>query len=65
MTFGIQKLKGGAVVNIGTTPDKCKCGKTIYWAVTEKKKLMPVCFVDDEWQSHFADCPSANEFRKK
>jgi len=65
MTFGIQKLKGGAVVNIGTTPDKCsKCGQTIYWAMTKNKKLMPVCFVDGEWQSHFADCKFADSFRK-
>ncbi len=67
MTFGIQQLRGGAYVNIGTTPDRCKkCGETIYWAVTEKtRKLMPVVFIKDQWQSHFVDCKYAKEFRKK
>jgi hypothetical protein len=66
MTLGIQKLKGGAEVNIGTTPCKCRdCGAEIYWAVTKKKhKIMSVIFVDGGWQSHYIDCPDAQKFKQ-
>jgi hypothetical protein len=42
-------------------PSRCKgCGQTIYWCKTEGGKSMPVII-----QSHFADCPKADEFRNK
>ena len=64
MEYGIQKLKGGAEVNIGKAAGKCKkCGAVIFWAVTKGGKTMPVIYKDG-WQSHFADCPNAQEFRK-
>lgn len=47
---------------------KCrKCGQEIYWAVTKNNKNMPVTYNSqyDSWDSHFATCPFANEFRRK
>ena len=63
----VIKLKGGAEVLVDwATKTQCKkCGKKIYWAKTKTGKLMPieVCGLA-EWQSHFAGCPFAKEFRK-
>ena len=44
---------------------KCKCGKEIFFAVTKNKKTMPIYLVGlAEWDTHFANCPLANKFRK-
>ena len=63
----IITLKGNASVMVDwATESKCKaCGQKIYWALTKKGKQMPinVCGLC-EWESHFASCPHANEFRK-
>ena len=46
---------------------KCRnCKKEIYWVKTVNGKNMPVSIGSmNEYISHFADCPAANEFRKK
>jgi hypothetical protein len=69
------RLIGGAVVTVdfGAAPAKCKkCKKLIRWGLTKNNTLMPISRAQPpeegpffEWQSHFADCPSANFFRKK
>ena len=63
----IIKLKGGAEVLVDwATRSNCKsCGRKIYWAKTKNEKQMPieVCGLA-EFQSHFASCPDASEFRK-
>ena len=41
------------------------CGKQIYWAKTENNKNIPLSIVGDDFLPHFADCPKANDFRKK
>lgn len=44
--------------------DVCKsCGKEIFWVKTEAGKNMPVSMETKE--SHFADCPNADQHRKK
>jgi len=65
--FGTQKLKGGAEVYINPTKGKCKkCGKDMYWALTDGRKATPVRWTkEDGWFSHFADCKFAKDFRKK
>jgi len=47
--------------------DWCKgCGRKIWWAVTKKKKLIPICLTGFmEWDTHLADCPMADKFRKR
>lgn len=61
-------LKGGAKVFLDEKErgSKCKkCGKKMYWAITEKGKKMPICKdKDGAWISHFADCFAAAHFRK-
>ena len=46
---------------------KCKkCGKRIWFAKTNNGKLIPIEMVRlAVWDTHFATCPYANEFRKK
>ena len=66
------KLKGGAEVSVNwSTKTNCKsCGKEIYWTKTENGKMMPINMVSPvegdivEWESHFASCPNAKDFRK-
>jgi len=37
------RLKNNVLVNLDTQPSTCQgCGATIYWAITEKGKRMPV-----------------------
>lgn len=46
----------------------CKgCGQKIWWAVNPKtKKMLPIVLVGlAEWDTHFADCPMADKFRKR
>lgn len=44
-------------------PGRCKaCGADVWWIRTRKGKVMPW----NRWgESHFADCPRADDFRKK
>jgi len=62
-------LKGGAIVNIDTGKiDKCDgCGDLIFWGVTKNEKRIPLKQDETtgEFFAHFADCPFADEFRKK
>ena len=62
------KLKCGIEVLIDwNSQTQCKgCGQEIMWAVTRKKKLIPVRLVGlAEWDTHFIDCPMADKFRKR
>lgn len=46
----------------------CKgCHQKIWWAVNPKtKKMMPICLTGFmEWDTHFANCPMADKFRKR
>ena len=44
-------------------PSRCKgCDAAIYWVTTRRDSLLPYTA---EGLPHFADCPKANEFRKK
>lgn len=45
----------------------CKgCKKKIYWAKTKFGKSIPISKLsNDEFVTHFSDCPTANYFRKK
>lgn len=48
---------------LGTEIVKCKrCGQEIFFIRTKNGKSMPTIL---KLLSHFADCPSADEFRKK
>lgn len=43
-----------------------RCGKEIFWAMTKNKKAMPIELVSlARWNTHYATCPFAAEFRKK
>jgi hypothetical protein len=42
-----------------------KCKKLIRFGITNSGKYMPIIKVGDNWQTHFADCEFAKEFRKK
>lgn len=46
--------------------EKCRpckaCGRTIYFYAHPSGKMIPVNFKTKE--THFADCPAANKFRK-
>jgi len=63
------KLKSGIEVTVDwESKTKCKkCKKEIWFAVTHKNlKVMPIELVGlAKWDSHFATCPFADEFRKK
>lgn len=64
MKFGLQKLRGGAEVNVNEARNRCRgCGADIYWAVTTNHKIMPVEFINGEWISHFANCHNAKNFK--
>lgn len=42
----------------------CRCGVEIWWGRTKNHKFMPIELVGlAEWDSHFATCPYAKEFR--
>ncbi len=61
------KLEGGAEVEIDLNrPTKCRgCGAKIWFAVTKEGKLMPVVEIGPEkYQSHFADCKKAKDFKR-
>jgi hypothetical protein len=55
-------LGGGLQVTVDfSRSTKCRgCGQDIYWCVTDSGQRMPLVIL-----SHFADCPKADEFRKK
>ena len=61
-------LRGGAEVLVDwATQTTCKsCGAKIWWAKTGKGKMMPInhCGLV-EYESHFASCKQAKEWRKK
>ena len=60
-------LLGGAKVQVDFSqrPTPCrKCAKPIRFGITAAGKYMPVIEVDGQWQSHFADCEFAKDFRK-
>lgn len=62
------KLEGGAEVDIDLNrPTKCKgCGAKIWFGVTKSGSLMPVIEIrKDVFQSHFADCKKAKNFKKE
>lgn len=49
-------------------PGTCSaCGVPMEWWRTPQGKLAPLTAVgfSDHFQSHFADCPKAEQFRKK
>jgi len=61
------KLLGNAIVTVDLSKKSvCKrCRRTIWWAVTKNAQKMPICKdINGNFISHFADCPSAKEFRK-
>lgn len=65
----LQKIKlrsGSEVTADWDSKTNCKkCGKEIFWAMTKNEKPMPIILVGlAEWDSHFADCKFAKEFRK-
>jgi hypothetical protein len=67
MDYQKIKLLGGAevFVDFGNKMTRCrKCGKPIRFGLTSNGKLMPIVPVGKDWQSHFADCEFAAEFRK-
>ncbi len=62
------ELKSGIEVCVDmASQDWCKgCHSKIWWAVTKKKKLIPICLVGlAEWETHFVNCPMADKFRKR
>ena len=62
------KLKSGIEVCVDMASQSwCKgCHQKIWWAVTKNKKLMPICLMGFmEWDTHFANCPMADKFRKR
>lgn len=61
------KLNCGIEVTVNwSAKKKCECGRDIWFAVTKKKRWIPICLVGlAEWDTHFADCPLAKKFRKK
>lgn len=66
-------LKGGAVVEVNLDREEtCRsCGESIWWAVTKNGKSMPISIVHESerkghyFESHFANCKQANQWRKK
>lgn len=59
-------LKCGVEVTVDwNAKTKCKaCGKDIWFGKTKTGKLMPFVLVGlAEWDTHFADCPKAEEFK--
>ncbi|MFA4833602.1 MAG: hypothetical protein WC619_02000 [Patescibacteria group bacterium] len=61
------KLLGGAEVSVdldGRHVACQKCGKLLRFGITANGKYMPIIRAGDNYQSHFADCPGANKFRK-
>lgn len=67
------RLKGGAEVSVDwSTRTNCKlCKREIYWTQTMNGKMMPINVIAPkfegdmaEWESHFASCPNAQNFRK-
>lgn len=49
-------------VPAGTPRRSCmSCGRAIFWIETKSGKKMPVNA--DTFESHFADCPNADEHR--
>ncbi len=60
-------LKSGLEVVVDwNSKQKCKCGAEFWFALTKNKKFIPIVLVGlCEWETHFADCPFANKFRKK
>ena len=61
------KLNCGILVLVDwNTRKKCRCGKEIFFATTKNNKLIPIELVGlAEWDTHFATCPFAKDFRKK
>ncbi len=44
----------------------CECGTDIWFGRTKRKRWMPINLVGlVEWDTHYADCPLANKFRRK
>lgn len=59
----IAKYVAGRIRAMGVEICKCKkCGKEIIWLTSKNKKSIPATL---ELINHFADCPNAQEFRKK
>lgn len=54
------------VASIDTEAVACKgCGALVHWAKTTNGRRAPMVRVGNEWQSHHADCPKADLFRRK
>lgn len=54
------------VESIDTVAVACKgCGTMVHWAKTTKGRRAPLVRVGNEWRSHHADCPKADQFRRK
>ena len=64
-------LKGGVIVTIPVKFEYAKCkgckADDIIWATTKNGRSMPIRWseLENDFISHFADCPSANKLRKK
>jgi hypothetical protein len=62
------RLNGGRGIEVTFDMNdkrKCKCGKTMWFALTKNKKWIPIVMTSlAVWNTHFADCPLANKFRK-
>lgn len=61
------KLKSGIEVVVDwDSKTTCKnCNAEIYWAETKNGKFMPIELVGlAEWDTHYATCKFANEFKK-
>lgn len=61
------KLKCGVVVVVDwSSLKKCRCGKEIFMAVTVNMKIMPIVpIARGVFDTHFADCPFADDYRKR
>lgn len=61
------KLKCGVEVLVDFKRKvKCECGQDIWFGRTKRKRWMPIVLVGlAEWDTHYADCPLADKFRKK
>ncbi len=63
------RLRGGKGIEVTVdwnAREKCKCGADIWFALTKNKKWIPIELASlAVWDTHFATCPFATEFRKK
>jgi len=68
MNYQTIKLNGGAEVYLDLDQKRTKCKKCdtmLYFGLTKNNKSMPIEQMEDgTYESHFANCKFANDFRK-